>query len=83
MSPEDLQALINRAHAEGWQELDLSGMGLTDLPPVLDKPAHTAPTIRPGPSIPSRRPGRGHEREHLGLEGLDAHALSIAIRLKP
>ena len=37
LSPEDLQALIDRAHAEGWQELDLSGMGLTDLPPEIGK----------------------------------------------
>ncbi|MBC7516958.1 MAG: leucine-rich repeat domain-containing protein, partial [Alkalinema sp. FL-bin-369] len=37
LSPKYLQALIDRAHTEEWQELDLSGMGLTDLPPEIGK----------------------------------------------
>ena len=32
LSPENLQALIDRAHAEGWQELDLSNEGLKEIP---------------------------------------------------
>ncbi|MCX5964232.1 MAG: leucine-rich repeat domain-containing protein [Cyanobacteria bacterium] len=32
ISPEELQALIDRAHAEVWQKLDLSGKGLTEIP---------------------------------------------------
>ena len=28
----DALALINQAHDEQWEELDLSGMGLTELP---------------------------------------------------
>ena len=32
LSPKDLQALIDRAHAGGWQELDLSNRELRELP---------------------------------------------------
>ena len=45
LSPEDLQALIvgivfrngNRAHAEGWQELDLTGQRLTEIPESIGR----------------------------------------------
>jgi internalin A len=29
---QDVQSLIRQAHDENWEELDLSGMGLTELP---------------------------------------------------
>ena len=32
LSPEDLQALIDRAHTEEWQELHLPEQGLTEIP---------------------------------------------------
>ena len=35
MTQDELLALIDQAAAEGWKELDLSGQGLTELPPEL------------------------------------------------
>jgi internalin A len=35
MSPNDLLSLIHQAAAEGWKTLDLSGQGLTELPPEI------------------------------------------------
>ncbi len=29
---QDVQSLIRQAHDENWEQLDLSGMGLTELP---------------------------------------------------
>ncbi len=37
MTPDELIALIDRAAEEGWTELDLSGQGLTVLPPEIGK----------------------------------------------
>jgi Leucine-rich repeat (LRR) protein len=33
----DLLSLIHQAHAENWEELDLSGRGLTELPQEIDR----------------------------------------------
>ena len=33
-------SLINQAYEEGWEELDLSGMELTELPPEDDRTTH-------------------------------------------
>ena len=30
-------SLINQAYEEGWEELDLSGMELTELPPEIGR----------------------------------------------
>jgi hypothetical protein len=35
---QDLLSLIRQARDENWEELDLSGMGLTELPMVSDRP---------------------------------------------
>ena len=35
MTQDELIALIDRAAEEGWTELDLSGKGLTELPPQV------------------------------------------------
>ena len=35
MTQDELLALIDQAAAEGWKELDLSGQGLTELPPEI------------------------------------------------
>ena len=35
MTQDELLALIDQATAEGWTELDLSGQGLTELPPAI------------------------------------------------
>ena len=32
-------SLINQAYEEGWEEMDLSGMELTELPPEGDRVA--------------------------------------------
>ncbi|MFP4122283.1 hypothetical protein [Coleofasciculus sp.] len=37
MTREELLSLINQASNEGWKELDLSGKGLTELPPEIGK----------------------------------------------
>ena len=45
LSPKDLQAVIvgiasrngNRAHAEGWQELDLTEQRLTEIPESIGR----------------------------------------------
>jgi internalin A len=37
MTQDELLALIERAAAENWTELDLSGQGLTELPPEIGK----------------------------------------------
>src|SRR4028119_388269 len=37
MTREELLSLINQASDEGWKELDLSGKGLTELPPEIGK----------------------------------------------
>ncbi|MDJ0675042.1 MAG: leucine-rich repeat domain-containing protein [Calothrix sp. MO_167.B42] len=37
MTQDELLALIDRAAAEGWRELDLSGQGLTELPGEIGK----------------------------------------------
>ncbi|MDX2211837.1 MAG: COR domain-containing protein [Oculatellaceae cyanobacterium bins.114] len=37
MTPDELLTLIDRAADEGWTELDLSGMGLTELPGAIAK----------------------------------------------
>ncbi|MFM6133306.1 MAG: leucine-rich repeat domain-containing protein, partial [Sphaerospermopsis kisseleviana] len=37
MTQDELLALIDRAAAEGWQELDLSGQKLTELPVEIGK----------------------------------------------
>jgi len=37
MTQTELIALIDQAAAEGWTELDLSGKGLTELPPQIGK----------------------------------------------
>ena len=37
MTREELLALIDRAAAEGWTELDLAGKDLTELPPEIGK----------------------------------------------
>ena len=37
MTEEELLQLIEKAAAEGWEELDLSGEGLTVLPPEIGK----------------------------------------------
>ncbi len=37
MTREELLLLINQASNEGWKELDLSGKGLTELPPEIGK----------------------------------------------
>ena len=37
ISRDELIALIDQAAAEGWTELDLSGKGLTELPPEIGK----------------------------------------------
>ena len=37
MTEEKLLQLIEQAAAEGWEELDLSGKGLTVLPPEIGK----------------------------------------------
>jgi internalin A len=37
MTQDELLALIDRAAAENWTELDLSGQGLTELPPEIGK----------------------------------------------
>jgi internalin A len=37
MTQDELLALIDQAAAEDWKELDLSGQGLTELPPEIGK----------------------------------------------
>ena len=37
MTQDELLQLIDQAAAEGWTELDLSGQGLTELPPEIGK----------------------------------------------
>ena len=37
MTQDELLALIDQAVDEGWTELDLSGKGLTELPPQIGK----------------------------------------------
>ena len=37
MTQDELLALIDQAADEGWTELDLSGKGLTELPPQIGK----------------------------------------------
>jgi internalin A len=37
MTSEELLRLIDRAADEGWKELDLSGMGLSELPKEIGK----------------------------------------------
>jgi internalin A len=37
MTQDELLALIEQAAAENWTELDLSGQGLTALPPEIGK----------------------------------------------
>ena len=37
MTQDELLALIDQAAEEGWTELDLSGRGLTALPPEIGK----------------------------------------------
>jgi internalin A len=37
MTQDELLALIDRAAAEGWQELDLSGKNLTEIPEAIAK----------------------------------------------
>lgn len=37
MTQEELLVLIDRAAAEGWTELDLAGLGLTELPGEIGK----------------------------------------------
>ncbi|MEL6353115.1 MAG: hypothetical protein AAFR58_15380, partial [Cyanobacteria bacterium J06627_28] len=37
MTQDELLALIDQAAEEGWTELDLSGKGLTMLPPEIGK----------------------------------------------
>ncbi|MBE7385243.1 MAG: leucine-rich repeat domain-containing protein [Leptolyngbya sp. SIO1E4] len=37
MTQDELLALIDQAAEEGWTELDLSGQGLTELPPEIGK----------------------------------------------
>ena len=32
---QDVRSLIHQAHTENWEELDLSGMNLTELPPEI------------------------------------------------
>ena len=32
---QDVRSLIHQAHTENWEELDLSGMNLTKLPPEI------------------------------------------------
>ena len=36
-SNADVLSLIAQAHDENWEELDLSGMGLTELPKEIDR----------------------------------------------
>jgi hypothetical protein len=37
MTPAELLKLIDQAAAEQWEELDLAGMGLTELPPGIGR----------------------------------------------
>ena len=37
MTQDELIALIDQAAEEGWTELDLSGEGLTELPPEIGR----------------------------------------------
>ena len=37
MTQDELLQLIDQAAEEGWPELDLSGKGLTELPPEIGK----------------------------------------------
>ncbi|MBD0269639.1 MAG: hypothetical protein ICV77_15265, partial [Cyanobacteria bacterium Co-bin8] len=37
MTRDELLELIDQAAAEEWTELDLSGQGLTELPPEIGK----------------------------------------------
>lgn len=37
MTQDELLALIDRAAAEGWEELDLSGKNLTEIPEAIAK----------------------------------------------
>lgn len=37
MTLEEARRRIEQAAAEGWKELDLAGLGLTELPPEIGK----------------------------------------------
>ena len=64
MTPDELLKLINQAAEEGWTELDLSGKGLTDLPPEIGKLTQLETLIL----------GKW-ETEKKGPEGMKGHEL--------
>jgi internalin A len=55
MTQDELLQLIDQAAEEGWTELDLSGKGLTELPPEIGKLTQLETLIL-------GRVGRGHEQ---------------------
>jgi internalin A len=69
MTQDELLALIERAAAENWTELDLSGQGLTALPPEIGKLTQLE-TLILGKWADNERGPEGVRGQELSVEGL-------------